>query len=67
VLDDAGQAELDQLDAIEEGDYSPAQKQLAGVMVYVTHKGKVETVQGLVTKEDQEEAIVAGILEPSAH
>ena len=67
VLDDAGQAELDQLDAIAEGDYSPAQKQLSGVMVYVTHKGKVKTVQGLVKKEDQEEAIVTGILEPSAH
>jgi ParB family chromosome partitioning protein len=67
ALDDAGQAELDQMDAIAEGDYSPAQRQLAGVMVYVSHDGTMQTVEGLIKREDQEEAIIAGILEASAH
>jgi ParB family chromosome partitioning protein len=67
ALDDAGQVELDALEAITEGDFHPAQKKLVGVMVYVSHDGTVQTVDGLVKREDQEEAIVAGILEASAH
>ena len=66
-LNEADAAELAGLEAIVEGDYSEAQKQLAGVMVYVSHSGKVETIQGLVKKDDQAAAIDAGVLTASAH
>jgi ParB family chromosome partitioning protein len=36
-------------------------------MVYVSHSGKVETIQGLVKKDDQAVAIDAGVLTASAH
>jgi ParB family transcriptional regulator, chromosome partitioning protein len=66
-LSDTDAAELAVLEAIVEGDYSEAQKQHAGVMVYVSHSGKVETIQGLVKKDDQAAAIDAGVLTASAH
>lgn len=66
-LDDAGQCELSALEAIQEGDYTEAQKQLSGAMVYVNHAGDICAVEGLVKKEDQAAAIAAGLLEAPSH
>ena len=67
AIDDAGRTELDQMNAIQEGDYSEAQKAMAGIMVNVRHNGELDVTYGLVAKSDQERAVEAGILEASAH
>jgi len=67
TLDEKGVAELASLEAITEGDYLDAQKTLAGAVVYVDYNGSLEAVRGLIKGEDQEEAIVAGILQESKH
>lgn len=67
VLDAAGEAELDALQEIIEGDYSDEQKRYSGLMVYVTHHGTVSVIRGLVRKEDQAMAISHGIIEDNKH
>jgi len=59
--------ELAALEAIVEGDYIPAQKAIAGAIVFVDHSGVLQSVRGLIDADDQEEAVVAGILEESKH
>ena len=63
---DEFEIELDALDEIIKGDYVDAQKTIAGVIVYVGYDGKLERVGGLIKPDNQEEAIVAGILEEAA-
>ncbi len=67
VLDEAGEAELDALQEIIEGDYSDGQKALSGILVHVSHNGSVEIMRGLVRQDDQAEAIAQGIIEDSRH
>ncbi|MDA3858506.1 MAG: ParB/RepB/Spo0J family partition protein, partial [Roseovarius sp.] len=67
ALDDAGQDELNALQEIIEGDYTPEQKALSGIIVYVSHHGIVSVSSGLVRQEDQAKAIDAGIIEASKH
>ena len=67
VLDEAGEAELDALQEIIEGDYSDAQKALSGILVNVSHSGSVEIMRGLVRQDDQAEAIAQGFIEESRH
>jgi ParB family transcriptional regulator, chromosome partitioning protein len=67
ALDEKGCAELAALKAITEGDYSAAQKAIAGAIVNVDHNGVLQSVRGLIDADDQEEAVVAGILEESRH
>jgi ParB family transcriptional regulator, chromosome partitioning protein len=55
--------ELAVLETIIEGDYVEAQKTIAGAVAFVRYNGIIDLVRGLIKPEDQEEAIVAGILE----
>ncbi|MEM8975158.1 MAG: ParB/RepB/Spo0J family partition protein [Pseudomonadota bacterium] len=67
VIDEAGEAELEALEAIMEGDYSAEQKALAGIIVCVSHHGKISVERGLVKAEDQAAAIEQGVIEASKH
>ncbi|WP_159087086.1 ParB/RepB/Spo0J family partition protein [Loktanella sp. Alg231-35] len=67
VLNEAGQAELDGLQAVLDGDFTDAQKAIAGCVVYVGNGGKREITAGLIKSEDKKAAIEAGILQKSNH
>ena len=61
-LTDEEQAELDALEAILKGDFTEAQKEHAGFIMYVNHDGKIDTYKGLVLPQDKAAAVEAGIL-----
>lgn len=61
ALDEAGQAELEALDAIK-GDFTDAQRAVAGYYVYVSHSGTVQVSGPWVRTEDRAAAIEAGTL-----
>ncbi|WP_298571959.1 ParB/RepB/Spo0J family partition protein [uncultured Aliiroseovarius sp.] len=67
VLDEEGQAELDALQVILDGDFTEEQKAHAGAFVYVDREGAVKLSAGMVKPEDKQAAIDAGILKKSAH
>jgi ParB family transcriptional regulator, chromosome partitioning protein len=67
ALDAAGETELAALQGILDGDYSPEQKAVSGVLVYVRHDGSLGYESGLVRPEDKAAAIAAGLLTPSAY
>ena len=62
ALDEAGQAELEALDAIIKGDFTDAQRAVAGYYVYVSHSGTVQMSGPWVRTEDRAAAIEAGVL-----
>ena len=62
ALDEAGQAELDTLEAIIKGDFTDAQRAVAGYYVYVSHSGTVQLSGPWVRTEDRAAAIEAGTL-----
>jgi len=62
ALDEAGQAELEALDAIIKGDFTDAQRAVAGYYVYVSHSGTVQLSGPWVRTEDRAAAIEAGAL-----
>ena len=62
ALDGSGQAELDALDLITKGDFTDAQRAVAGYHVYVGHSGTVQMSGPWVRPEDRAEAIEAGVL-----
>ena len=62
ALDEAGQAELEALDAIIKGDFTDAQRAVAGYYVYVSHSGTVQLSGPWVRAEDRAAAIEAGVL-----
>ncbi len=65
ALDGKGEAELAALEAITDGDYTKSQKTIAGAIIYVGHSGSVGSICGLIDADDQEEVVVAGVLEES--
>ena len=67
VLNEAGQAELEKLQAILDGDFTEDQKAVAGCVVHVGQDGQLQITGGLVRPEDKKAAIVAGILATSHH
>ena len=67
ALDDAGQEELDALQAILDGEYTAEQKAHAGLVAYVDNSGKLCVEAGLIRREDKQAAIEAGVLEASRH
>lgn len=67
VLDEDGEAELEALQGILDGEFSTEQKAMAGVLVYVNQNGVLQTIEGLVKREDRADAIEAGFLRQSAH
>ena len=62
ALDEAGQAELDALDLITKGDFTDAQRAVAGYYVYVSHSGTVQLSGPWVRTEDRAAAIEAEVL-----
>ena len=62
ALDEAGQAELEALDAIIKGDFTDAQRAVAGYYVYVSHSGTVQISGPWVRAEDRAAAIEAEVL-----
>ena len=62
ALDEAGQAELEALDAIIKGDFTDAQRAVAGYYVYVSHSGTVQMSGPWVRTEDRAAAIEAEVL-----
>mgnify|MGYP002715249550 CR=1 FL=1 len=62
ALDEAGQAELEALDAIIKGDFTDAQRAVAGYYVYVSHSGTVQLSGPWVRTEDRAAAIEAEVL-----
>ncbi|MEO1139384.1 MAG: ParB/RepB/Spo0J family partition protein [Pseudomonadota bacterium] len=67
VLTEEGQARLDVLQAVLDGEYSDDQKQFAGAVVYVDSRGKLDVEHGLVRSEDKKAAIEAGVLSKPQH
>ncbi len=67
VLDDEGQAELDALEAKQEGDYTQEQRALAGVILTVGREGQLQESNGMVRGDDRAEAEAAGIIAPNHH
>ena len=66
-LTEETEAELIALQKKANGAFTDKQKAHSGVIVHVRRNGDVDVVAGLVNKEDQAEAIAAGILAPSQH
>ncbi|MFC3632250.1 ParB/RepB/Spo0J family partition protein, partial [Paracoccus angustae] len=62
ALDEAGQAELEAVDAIIKGDFTDAQRAVAGYYVYVSHSGTVQLSGPWVRTEDRAAAIEAEVL-----
>ncbi|MDT1064191.1 ParB/RepB/Spo0J family partition protein [Paracoccus sp. CPCC 101403] len=67
ALDDEGEAELAALQAILDGAFSDEQRAVSGVLFHVDQSGTLNTVEGLVKREDRAAAIKAGLLRPSGH
>ncbi len=67
VLNEGAQAELDTLQAILDGDFTEAQKAIAGCVVHVGNGGQLEVTKGLIKPEDKKAAIEAGVLVKSSH
>jgi ParB family chromosome partitioning protein len=66
ALDEAGQAELDAMQKVLDGEYQPEQKALGGIMVFVRHNGEISALRGLIKPEDQKAAIEQDLIaEPS--
>ncbi|MFG5383631.1 ParB/RepB/Spo0J family partition protein [Yoonia sp. R2-816] len=61
-LEDDEKADKEALKEILEGDYSEEQRALSGIVVYVTSRGDVSSVIGLVKAEDRQKAVDAGFL-----
>ncbi|WP_288960241.1 ParB/RepB/Spo0J family partition protein [uncultured Sulfitobacter sp.] len=62
VLDEAGEAELSELQTILDGQFSEDQKSVAGAVIYVNNQGKVQIERIYVKQEDQSAAVEAGVL-----
>lgn len=67
VLNEAGQAELDDLQAVLDGEFTEEQKAIAGCVVLVGNGGKLEVTAGLIKPEDKKAAIEMGLLTKSQH
>ena len=68
VLDEAGQARMDELDAIMHGDFSAEQRALSGAIICVDSSGKLTANYGLVKPEDKQAAYDADLLDkPYSH
>lgn len=67
ALDEAGEAELEVLQARQDGGYTAEQKAHAGVILYVDHTGCLRGEEGLVKATDKGAAQAAGVLPVSAH
>lgn len=62
ALDADGQAELDALDAIAQGDFTDAQRDHAGLFIFVDSRGQLTVQAAYVRAEDREAAIAAEVL-----
>ena len=62
VLDEAGEARLDDLQTILNGDYTEDQKSVAGGYVYVNQRGELKSEVGLVRPEDRVAAYEKAVL-----
>ena len=62
ALDEDGQAELDALQAILDGDFSDAQRRFGGWFLCVGQDGTIKTEGPYVRPEDRARAIEAGVL-----
>lgn len=67
ALDDAGMAELDALQKIIDGEYTPDQRAFAGLFLYVDRNGHQRVSGALVKPETKKAAIEAGVLQKSMH
>ena len=62
VLDEAGQAELDALQAICDGDFTDTQRDHAGLFIFVARDGQLTVQAAFVRPEDRDAAIAAEVL-----
>lgn len=62
ALDEEGQAELEALQDLIDGDFSVEQKAVSGVVIYVDREGQICTSEGLVRPEDKAAARAAGLI-----
>ena len=67
ALDEAGEAELADLQARQDGAYSVEQKTHAGAILYIDREGGLLAEEGLVRAADRKAAEEAGLLPPSQH
>lgn len=67
ALDDAGKAELANLQAVLDGVFTDAQKAIAGCVIYVGQGGSLEVSAGFIRHTDKKAAIEAGILVKPGH
>lgn len=67
ALDDDGEQRLAELRLKSEGEYTPEQRALSGVVFCVSPRGEITAQAGLVRKQDLAQAVAAGLVRPSAH
>lgn len=65
-LDEQGEARLEALDALFEGDYTAEQRGHAGGYVYVNREGVLTLKMGYLRREDEAEAAQAGVIEAAS-
>ena len=67
TLDEAGEAELADLQSKRDGTYSARQKAHAGVILYIDREGHLRAEEGLVRDADKKAAQEAGLLPALQH
>lgn len=66
ALDSAGADRMADLEEKQAKDYSPAQREVSGVFVYVTRDGALQLDAAYVTPQDFDLAVEKGVLRPRA-
>ncbi|MEM8801007.1 MAG: ParB/RepB/Spo0J family partition protein [Pseudomonadota bacterium] len=67
VIDAAGEAELEVLQTILDGDFTDDQRTHAGRFFYIDNRGKPQLSSAMIRPEDKAAAIEAGVLRKSMH
>ncbi|MBU3031780.1 ParB/RepB/Spo0J family partition protein [Paracoccus marinaquae] len=62
ALDEEGQAELDTLETFARGDFTDAQREHAGLFIFVDSNGQLTVQAAYIRAEDREAAIAAEVL-----
>jgi len=66
-LDADAEAELERLQSVLDGEFSAAQKAVAGIVTHVERDGTLRVTRGLVKPDDKRAAITSGVLQASRH
>lgn len=67
ALDEEGELRLEELRLKAEGEYTPQQRALSGVVFCLSPRGEITAQAGLVRKQDLAQAVAEGLVRLSAH